>query len=182
MSRIGTLAIASALLLSTIGCNSNRAESQAPDGNTAAAAATPAALAERGKYLASIMDCAGCHNRGSFSPNPQQGPLEGGSVGFEIPGMGVFYPPNLTSHPETGLGRWSEADIVKAVTKGERPDGRMLSPAMPWHAYSALTDEDARALAAYIKTLPPVENQVPRPGPKEQAPRPYMTVAQPAAS
>jgi len=139
------------------------------------------ALIERGKYLAVIMDCAGCHNRGSFSAKPTEGHLEGGTIGFEVPGLGVFYPPNLTPDAETGLGKWSEADIIKAVKTGKRPDGRELAPAMPWHAYSALNDEDAKALAAYLKSLPPSQNAAPPPGPKEKAPRPYMTVAAPSA-
>ena len=172
MARGIIVAVSSLLAVALAGCDGGRADT--------AAAAGASNLVERGRYLASIMDCAGCHNKGSFSPNPQEGPLQGGTIGFEVPGLGVFYPPNLTSDQATGLGSWSEADIAKAVTTGQRPDGRVLAPAMPWHAYSALTEEDARALATYIKSLPPVANQVPPPGPKESAPRPYMTVVSPA--
>jgi mono/diheme cytochrome c family protein len=136
---------------------------------------------ERGRYLAAIMDCAGCHNRGSFSANPAEGYLQGGTVGFEVPGMAVFYPPNLTPDAPTGLGRWTEEEISTAVRQGRRPDGRMLAPAMPWHAYSALTAEDALALAAYLKSLPAAANQVPAPTQKESAPRPYLSVVAPAA-
>jgi mono/diheme cytochrome c family protein len=136
----------------------------------------------RGKYLAAIMDCAGCHNVGSFSPKPDEGYLQGGTIGFEVPGMGVFYPPNLTPHPDAGIGKWSEDDIVKAVRTGQRPDGRILAPAMPWHAYSHLTDEDAKALAAYLKTLRPSPHMVPGPSSKENAPQPYLTVAPPAVA
>jgi cytochrome c553 len=92
----------------------------------------------------------------------------------------VFYPPNLTSHPDAGLGRWSAQDIVRAVRTGVRPDGRQLAPAMPWHAYSALTDQDAAALAAYLKSLPPSPNRVPGPATKDTAPRPYLTIVPPA--
>jgi mono/diheme cytochrome c family protein len=134
---------------------------------------------ERGNYLAAIMDCAGCHNTGSFSPKPEQGHLEGGTIGFEVPGLGVFYPPNLTPHPEAGIGGWSEADIVTAVRTGHRPDGRILAPAMPWRSYSALTDEDGKALAAYLKSLPPSPHRVPNPATTDTAPQPYLTVAQP---
>jgi cytochrome c553 len=169
-----------ALLLVTAGCNENAREPQG-EGSRQVSAVDAGTKLERGKYLASIMDCAGCHNRGSFSPQPGEGLLQGGTIGFEVPGMGVFYPPNLTPHPETGLGRWSEAEIATAVQTGRRPDGRMLAPAMPWPAYSALTEDDALALAAYLKSLPPSANQVPRPSPKQDAPRPYLTVAAPAA-
>jgi hypothetical protein len=135
---------------------------------------------ERGRYLASIMDCSGCHNIGSFSPKPDEGYLQGGTVGFEVPGMGVFYPPNLTPHPQAGIGTFSEQDIVTAVRTGRLPDGRILAPAMPWHAYSHLSDEDALALATYLKSLPPSPHTVPGPSTPENAPQPYMTVAPPA--
>lgn len=169
-----------ALLVATAITASACQKTQTPTGGTEGAApVTQAALVERGKYVAKIMDCAGCHNRGSFSPKPEEGHLEGGTIGFEVPGLGVFYPPNLTPDAETGLGRWTEADIIKAVRTGQRPDGRELAPAMPWHAYSALNDEDAKALAVYLKSMPPVKNAAPAPGPKGKAPRPYMTVVAP---
>ncbi|BBK43379.1 cytochrome c [Allostella vacuolata] len=148
-------------------------------------AALPAAAQEsrvaRGKYLASIMDCNGCHTPGAFSGKPDMTrPLAGEAVGFEIPGLGIFWPANLTPDRDTGIGRWSEADIVKAVRTGVRPDGRELSPAMPWRAYAALTDSDARALAAYLKTLKPVANAVPAPvGPGQPAKAPHFTVVMP---
>jgi mono/diheme cytochrome c family protein len=136
---------------------------------------------ERGAYLAAVMDCAGCHTLGALlgAPDPE-GHLAGSQVGFQIPGLGIFYPPNLTPDPETGLGRWSEADIIKAVRTGERPDGRMLAPAMPYRSYSALTDADAEALAAYLKSLPPVRHQAPAMvGANETAVAPYLTVMMP---
>lgn len=142
-----------------------------------AAAAEPG----RGAYLAKIMDCGGCHTGGALvgQPDPELW-LAGSEVGFAIPGLGVFYPPNLTPDPETGLGKWSEADIVRAVRTGQHPDGRELAPAMPWRSYAALTDEDAAALAAYLKSLKPVRRAAPRPaGPSEKPPSPYLAVAMP---
>jgi mono/diheme cytochrome c family protein len=136
---------------------------------------------ERGEYLVRIMDCGGCHTSGALigKPDPKL-TLAGSHIGFGMPGLGVFYPPNLTPDRETGIGEWSEADIVKAVRTGERPDGRVLAPVMPWHSYSALTDADARALAAYLKSLPPVRNAVPPPaGPTEKPAAPYLAVVKP---
>ncbi len=96
------------------------------------------------------------------------------------PGLGIFYPPNLTPDPETGLGKWSEADIIKAVRTGVRPDGRQLVPIMPYHSYAKLTDADAQALASYLKSLKPVRNQVPGPvGSNEKPSAPYLTVVMP---
>jgi mono/diheme cytochrome c family protein len=136
---------------------------------------------KRGEYLVHVMDCGGCHTPGALTGKPDMTRyLAGESIGFEIPELGIFYPPNLTSDMETGLGAWSEADIVSAIRTGERPDGRVLAPIMPWISFAGLTDEDAAAIAAYLKTLPPVKNAVPPlAGPGEKAPAPYMTIVIP---
>ena len=146
--------------------------------------ATTAAHAQdvkRGQYLVTIMDCSGCHTPGVVQgkPDPQR-PLAGSEVGFKVPGLGYFYPPNLTPDPETGLGKWSNTDIINAVRKGQRPDGRELAPIMPWRNYAALTDEDAKALAAYLKSLKPIRNEVPPvTGHAEKPPGPYLTLVMP---
>jgi len=151
---------------------------------TLALAVPPAAAhadAARGQYLATIMDCGGCHTPGYLLGKPDMSRyVGGGNVGFQIPGAGIFYPPNLTPDNETGLGKWSKADIIKAVTKGERPDGRILVGIMPWHSYGRLTPQDADALATYLKSLKPISNKVPAiSGPKDKAPGLYMTVVGP---
>jgi cytochrome c553 len=146
-----------------------------------AAAATPVfaqdGVLERGRYLSQIMDCGGCHTEGALigQPDPKL-ELAGSTIGFDVPGYGFVYPPNLTSDAETGLGKWSAEDIARAITSGERPDGRMLV-VMPWPHYSALTDEDAAALASYIKSLPPIAHRVPPLTPASQPqPAPVLTV------
>ena len=118
-------------------------------------------LLERWRYLSLIMDCGGCHTQGALigQPDPKL-ELAGSTIGFEVPGYGYVYPPNLTSDTQTGLGQWSVEDIQRAVTTGERPDGRILV-VMPWPHYSHLTPEDATALASYIKSLPPTPHKVP---------------------
>jgi len=146
-------------------------------------AATAAADDEisRGEYLANIMDCAGCHTTGVLlgKPDPERY-LAGSEVGFQIPGLGIFYPPNLTPDRETGIGTWSADDIVKAVRTGERPDGRILAPVMPYHSYGKLTDADAYALARYLKNLKPVSHKAPAlTGPTEKPSAPFMTVVMP---
>ena len=147
----------------------------------AGASATAQDKARRGEYLATIMDCAGCHTPGALTGKPDTARhLGGAEVGFELPGMGIFYPPNLTPDRETGLGAWSEGDIVTAVRTGARPDGRILAPVMPYHNYARLTDADAQALAVYLKSLKPVRNKVPEiRGPGENATAPYLTVMMP---
>jgi mono/diheme cytochrome c family protein len=147
----------------------------------AAAAARAESPAEHGKYLVGIMDCTGCHTTGALAGQPDATHfLAGSDVGFQIPGLGIFYPPNLTSDRKTGLGEWSEQDIVTVLRTGVRPDGRELAPAMPWRSYAKLSDQDVQAVAAYLKSLPAVDHAVPAPtGPSEKAPGPYFTVAMP---
>jgi mono/diheme cytochrome c family protein len=125
---------------------------------------------ERGQYLVAIAGCGDCHTPGSLIGHPDQARFLGGSdVGFAIPGEGVFVGPNLTPDHDTGLGSWSEQQIVTAITTGARPDGRMLAPVMPWPGFSHLTRSDALAIAAYLKSLPAVRHKVPGPfGPDEK--------------
>lgn len=136
---------------------------------------------KRGAYLATIMDCTGCHTPGALVGKPEQArALSGSNIGFAIPDLGIFYPPNLTPDRETGLGSWTEADIVKAVRTGATPSGRTLVPIMPYPSYAKLTDADALALAAYLKSLKPIKHQAPAPtGPQEKPTAPYLTLAAP---
>lgn len=97
----------------------------------------PGPTREYGKYLTQIGGCEGCHN-----PN-----LSGGGGG-----EGGVKPANLTP---TGLKGWTEADFVKAMRTGQRPDGRILSAAMPWPYVGKMTDEELRATWLYLQSLPP---------------------------
>ena len=145
----------------------------------AALAADPAA--ERGKYLVSIAGCNDCHTPGYFLGKPDMARFLGGSeVGFEIPGLGVFHGPNLTPDKETGIGNWTDEQVLTALQKGARPDGRMLAPIMPWHAFANLTPDDAKGIVAYLRTLQPVKNKVPGPfGPTETATSFVMKIVPP---
>jgi mono/diheme cytochrome c family protein len=136
---------------------------------------------ERGKYLVTVIGCSDCHTDGSFAGKPDMAHFLGGSsVGFEVPGLGYFYGSNLTPDAETGLGKWSAKEIVTAITTGVRPDGRELAPIMPWRGLSHLKPNDAKAIAAYLKSLPPVHNKVPGPfGASEKPTAPYFKVLAP---
>ena len=71
---------------------------------------------------------------------------------------------------------------MTAVTTGRRPDGRILAPVMPWHAFATLTPEDAQAIAVFLKSLPPVSNKVPGPfGPSEKPTSFVMKIVPPAS-
>jgi mono/diheme cytochrome c family protein len=98
---------------------------------------------EYGRYLAN--GCTGCHGEG-FSGGP-------------IPGGAPDWPPakNLTPSAATGVGKWSEADFIKAVREGVLPDGARLKPPMPWQNFSKLTDTEVKALWMFLKTVPAKE-------------------------
>ena len=137
-------------------------------------------LLARGQYLVTIMDCTGCHTGGSLigQPDPQRF-LSGSEIGFGGP-FGVVFPPNLTSDKETGLGNWTDEQILAAIKEGRRPDGRVLVPVMPWPSYAMLTDDDAQALVAYLRSLKPVSFRTPAPvAPGDKSTAPFLTVAQP---
>jgi len=137
--------------------------------------------AERGAYFAAISDCGGCHTPGAMTPEPDFSRMLGGNdIGFALPGMGIFYPPNLTSDIGTGIGGWTDDEIARAIRTGERPDGRILSPAMPWRAYASYSDGDIADLVAFLRTLPTVDHEVPGPfGPDETPPAPYLDFVMP---
>lgn len=138
-------------------------------GASAAEATNPKEVA-RGKYLVDTIPCTDCHTPGGLTGKPDMKRYLGGSdVGFPMPDLGTFYGSNLTPDKETGLGNWSNEEIARAIRTGERPDGRILAPIMPVGSLKNLTQADAMAIAAYLKTLPPVKNKVSGPfGPTEK--------------
>jgi mono/diheme cytochrome c family protein len=115
----------------------------------------------RGRYLVGIAGCSDCHTPGGMMGAADMKRYLGGSdVGFSIPGEGVYVGENLTPDKETGLGAWTSDQIVTAIRNGKRPDGSVLSGVMPYASFSRLTDEDAAAIAAFLKSIPPVNNKV----------------------
>ncbi len=135
----------------------------------------------RGQYLATIMDCGGLPHAGSDSGTPRSRPCARG-LGHRLRAAGrrLVYPKNLTPDLETGLGRWSLEEFARAIRQGQSRNGRVLFPVMPWPSDSALSDSDARAIAAYLKALPPIRFAVPRDiraGERPEAP--YPTVVTP---
>ena len=112
---------------------------------------TEAERIERGRYLAIAGNCASCHTA-------RDGAFLAGGLRFETP-FGTLYSTNITPDPDTGIGRWSEADFLASLRHGVRPDGEHLYPAFPYTAFTKITDEDAAALFAYLRSVPPVRRE-----------------------
>ena len=120
----------------------------------------------RGQYLVELAGCGHCHTPGHFlGKEDSTRELGGSDVGFEVPAVGTFVGPNLTPDRATGLGDWSDQQIAVAIRNGVRPDGRVLSPVMPWPNFSHMSDADLKAIIAYLHALKPVKNKVPGPYP-----------------
>lgn len=134
---------------------------------TALKVASTPAIVDRGRYLfQNVLDCDGCHSERDFSRFG--GPVieRRRGVGFVFPkemGLpGIVAAPNITSDRETGIGNWTDGEILRAVREGVSRDGRALFPMMPYEGYRNLSDDDAYALVAYLRTIPAVRNEVPR--------------------
>jgi hypothetical protein len=142
---------------------------------------------ERGKYLVAIMGCNDCHTPMKMGP---QGPepdmsrmLSGHPEGMKLSPppkpsgpwvastvlltawsgpWGMTYAVNLTPDKNTGLGIWTEDMFLKAIKTGKHMGtSRDIQPPMPWQDYRAATDEDLKAVFAYLRTVPPIANHVP---------------------
>jgi len=116
-----------------------------------AARAADTALAARGAYLAAAAGCADCH-----TDRPHGGRLYAGGRALTTP-FGTFYAPNITPDLETGIGRWSDAQFLNALREGVRPDGSNYFPVFPYPSFTKITDDDARAIKAYLFTQPAVK-------------------------
>ena len=99
--------------------------------------------------------CSSCH---AVPGQPDRLQL-GGGLAIPSP-FGTFYAPNISSDPVDGIGRWTEAEFVNAVTKGISPGGTHYFPAFPYPSYQHAKVEDVRDLFAYLKTLSPVSGRV----------------------
>lgn len=109
-----------------------------------------------GKTLFEVGGCSSCHKTyGEKDPSKL-----GGGLALKSP-FGTFYPPNISSDPQDGIGGWSEAQFITAMTKGTSPEGEHLYPAFPYTSYQRITYSDLRDLFAYLKTLPAVRGRTP---------------------
>ncbi|MEI9887082.1 MAG: cytochrome c [Rhizomicrobium sp.] len=113
-----------------------------------------AGLVARGAYLARAADCAACHTAKGGTPYA-------GGLAFVLP-FGTIYSSNITADKDTGIGTWSDAAFLGAIHNGTDDKGKPLYPAMPYASYTGMTDADALAIKAYLFSLAPVRNDVPK--------------------
>lgn len=114
---------------------------------------------ERGRYLMqSIVACGNCH-----TPQGPNGPLPGMELagGLKIEDKPfTAYASNITMDKETGIGKWTDAQIIAAIREGKRPDGSIIGPPMPIALYRGISDDDVKAIVAYLRAAKPVKNKV----------------------
>jgi hypothetical protein len=157
-----------------------------------APAAAPVDQIARGRVLVSVGGCNDCHTPMKFDPelgmpipdmtrmlsgHPQGAPdpastLAGHDLAiigptftsFRLP-FGIVHPANLTPDPATGLGAWTEEMFVRAVRTGRHMggSGRPILPPMPWQNLATQSDEDLKAIFAYLRSVPAIRNDVPAP-------------------
>ena len=116
-------------------------------------ASIAASMIARGKYLADAGDCVSCHTRPG-------GPPFAGGVPFSTP-AGTLYSSNITSDPETGIGKWKGEDLRRAMHEGVGADGHRLYPAFPYTSFTKVSDEDVDSIYAFLRTIAPVHYSPP---------------------
>jgi mono/diheme cytochrome c family protein len=119
-----------------------------PSSAAPTAAAAEVGSVERGSYVFAAAGCAECHTAKGGKP------LAGGRA-LKTP-FGTYYSPNITPDTETGIGKWSEADLKRALREGIGPDGTHFFPVFPYPSFTLMTDADIRDLDAYLKSVAPV--------------------------
>lgn len=123
---------------------------------------------KRGEYLAlHVTPCMDCHSQRDFSK--YSGPIKPGTEGmggevFDQKHMGLpgtLYAKNITPDPETGIGTWTDEEIMRAVTQGISKNGDTLFPLMPYAHFNHMAKDDLLSIVAYLHTLKPIKNKVP---------------------
>lgn len=113
---------------------------------------------DRGRYLVtSIVACGNCHTQKGPDGKPTGPELAGGSP-IVSPVFNAV-PSNITPDPETGIGKWTDAQIIDAIRNGRRPDGTLIGPPMAIEFYRDISDTDVKAIVAYLRQIKPVSNK-----------------------
>jgi hypothetical protein len=194
--RFATLTAAAAALAVVLAAAPARPATGTSDETTAPATKPDADAVARGRYLVTVIACNDCHTPLKMGPNGPEPDmarmLSGHPEGMTLPPppaasgpwiwsgiaantafagpWGISYSANLTPDEATGLGIWTEDMFVKAMRTGKHfGQSRPILPPMPWPWIAQMTDEDLKAMYAYLRTVPPVVNHVPDPVPPPAA-------------
>ena len=138
-----------------------------------AAGADPASdIVARGQYVFATAGGCACHTP------PDGVGLNAGGTKFELAyGIGVVYAPNITPDAETGIGKWTDAQVTSAIRRGEKPNGSRLFPIHPYKYLGRIADDEVEALVAYLRSVKPIKSSVP---PRSlRIPVPRLTIANP---
>jgi mono/diheme cytochrome c family protein len=117
-------------------------------------------LLERGRYLMEgIVACGNCHTPKAADGMPIADKELAGGFAIDAP---IFHAvaPNITQDKETGIGNWTDGEIIEAIRNGKRPDGSIIGPPMPIAFYRGMSDSDVKAIVAYLRQVKPVSNKV----------------------
>src|SRR5690349_8399868 len=118
---------------------------------TTAVHALPPGSVERGKYLMeSVVACGNCHVQRGAQGQPLMDKGRSGGMVFDTP-MFKSYAANITMDAETGIGKWTDDQIARAIREGKRPDGSIIGPPMPVEFYRHMSDADVASLIAYMR-------------------------------
>ncbi|MCG8493678.1 MAG: cytochrome c [Sneathiellales bacterium] len=109
-------------------------------------------MVEKGAYLTAAAGCQACHT------DPKEKQAFAGGRPLKTP-FGIFYSPNITPDSKSGIGNWTEEEFIKAVKQGISPEGSHYFPAFPYTSYAKMTDQDAKAIFAYLRSLSPIERE-----------------------
>jgi mono/diheme cytochrome c family protein len=118
------------------------------------------ALLDRGRYLmGGIVACGNCHTPKGLDGAPLPGKELSGGFAVDAP---IFHAvaSNITPDKETGIGNWTDAQIIDAIRNGKRPDGSIIGPPMPIAFYRGMSDTDVKAIVASLRQVPPVSSKV----------------------
>ena len=136
------------------------------------------AQVSQGKYLVELLGCANCHTDGALVGQANHDkPLAGSSIGIaytnpmEMRYPGILFPSNLTPDMETGIGSWSDIELMRMLRSGIDKHGRGKLSVMPWPAYAIVSDDDSLSIVSYLRSLEPVKFKVPdnvKPGVKSK--------------
>lgn len=145
-------------------------------------AAANRAVVARGEYLVELMGCGSCHTDGALIGEPRADrALAGSGVGvaytnpLENRNPGIVYPPNITPDRQTGIGDWSDQQMIAAIRAGQGRHGDRGILVMPWQAYAKISQSDAYAIVGYLRNIEAVSHRVPEDvAPGRRANSPYV--------